>query len=73
MINNQCLMNESSLEIPPSSTSDDTEVPNMSVHNSSRHKGTAAGRQTTGQAVALGRNPAQMDGEGLGTTAGARC
>jgi hypothetical protein len=38
----------------------------------SRHKGTAAGRQTTGQAVALGHNPAHGHGEGLGTIAGAR-
>ena len=38
----------------------------------SRHKGTAAGRQTKGQAVALGRNPAHGHGEGLGMIAGAR-
>ena len=38
----------------------------------SRHKGTSAGRQTKGQAVALGRNPAHGHGEGLGTIAGAR-
>ena len=33
-------------------------------------EGTAAGRQTTGQAVALGRNPANGYGKGFGTIAG---
>ena len=38
----------------------------------SRHKGTAAGRQTTCQADAQGPNHAHGHGKGLGTIAGAR-